>query len=88
MPPEIVCDTVFGSTASLKKSDLGEINWCLAPIMASGVIVCDTIFRGMKLGSEIVCDTVFWGDCLLKLRGLTVNNWCLAPIILGEGNCV
>lgn len=73
MPPEIVCDTVFGSTASLKKSDLGEINWCLAPIMASGVIVCDT---------------VFWGDCLLKLRGLTVNNWCLAPIILGEGNCV
>ena len=88
MRPEIVCDTVSSAEASLKTLDLAAINWCLAPIIGGWAIVCDTIFRGMKLGSEIVCDTVFWGDCLLKLRGLTVNNWCLAPIILGEGNCV
>lgn len=88
MRPEIVCDTVSGSAAPLKTRGLDGINWCLAPITASWVIVCDTIFRGMELGSETVFDTVFGGDRLLKTRGLVANNWCLAPIIWGEGNCV
>ena len=63
MRPEIVCDTVCGSAASLKTSGLGELNWCLAPIIGGWEIVCDTIFRGTGPGAIV-------GRTSLQQKGL------------------
>jgi hypothetical protein len=53
MPPEIVCNTVFGWEFVLKTRNLAAVNWCQAPIIGGWVIVCDTIFRGTGPGAIV-----------------------------------
>lgn len=71
MPPEIVCDTVFGWEFVLKTRNLAAINWCQAPIIGGWVIVCDTIFRGTGPGA-IVGRTPLRRNCV---GGQVEESW-------------